>query len=184
LRNQYTRRTRRGYASLRVRFVRTALVFLALVLTACAPAPGNSGDGDIPENGSVSPFDHGNPAIGNLDPALRAALQQAAQDARERVGFRVTSGWRSKQYQQHLLDRAVARYGSLDEARKYVNTPGKSTHVSGKAVDIGPTSAADWLIQHGVRYGLCQVYSNEMWHFELLTGPWGGCPPLRNDAAG
>jgi LAS superfamily LD-carboxypeptidase LdcB len=163
--------------------MRTVLVCTVLALAACAPAHGQD-DGNIPENGSVSPFDNDNPAIRNLDPQLRAAVQQAAQDARRRVEFKVTSGWRSKDYQQHLLDQAVARYGSLGEARKFVNTPEKSTHVSGKAVDIGPTNAADWLVQHGAKYGLCQVYSNEMWHFELLTAPGGDCPPLRSDAAG
>jgi D-alanyl-D-alanine carboxypeptidase len=76
------------------------------------------------------------------------------------------------------------KYGSLEKARRFVNTLEKSTHMSGKAVDIGPTNAADWLIQHSSAYGLCQAYANEMWHFELLRGPGGQCPPARGDAAG
>ncbi|WP_188305633.1 M15 family metallopeptidase [Streptomyces sp. CBMA123] len=88
----------------------------------------------------------------------------------------VTSGWRSKAYQQRLLDKAVEKYGSLERARQFVNTPEKSAHVAGKAVDLGPTNADYWLIQHGARCGLCQVYSNEVWHFELLTAPGGTCP--------
>jgi zinc D-Ala-D-Ala carboxypeptidase len=99
-------------------------------------------------------------------------------------GRAVTSGWRSKAYQQRLLERAVARYGSLDVARRLVSTPEKSAHVSGKAIDIGPTNAADWVIQHGAGYGLCRAYANEMWHFELLTSPGGDCPAPRTDAAG
>ena len=35
----------------------------------------------------------------------------------------------------------VRANGSEAEARKWVNTPAKSTHVNGKAVDVGPTAA-------------------------------------------
>jgi D-alanyl-D-alanine carboxypeptidase len=56
--------------------------------------------------------------------------------------------------------------------------------VTGDAVDIGPTDADSWLQQHGDRYGLCQTYANEMWHFELATEPGGTCPPGKEDAAG
>ena len=93
----------------------------------------------------------------------------------------MTSGWRSKTYQRHLLDEAVDRYGTLDRARRFVATPDTSRHVLGQAIDIGPTKADDWLIQHGAEYGLCQAYNNEMWHFELLTTPGGQCPPYRQD---
>ncbi|MEV4312421.1 M15 family metallopeptidase [Actinocrispum sp. NPDC049592] len=154
--------------------------FVAAALTACSPAYGEQ-DGSIPEGETISPFDANHPAIANLDPQLRAAVQQAATDARDRVEFRVTSGWRSKTYQQHLLDEAVDRYGSLDRARRFVATPDTSRHVLGQAIDIGPTKADDWLIQHGAKYGLCQAYNNEMWHFELLTTPGGQCPPYRRD---
>lgn len=65
----------------------------------------------------------------------------------------------------------------MDEASKWVHSPSLSKHVSGQAVDIGPTDADDWLIQHGSDYGLCQTYANEMWHFELATTPGGECPP-------
>jgi hypothetical protein len=50
--------------------------------------------------------------------------------------------------------------------------------VSGDAVDIGHTDAAAWLAAEGVRYGLCQVYGNEPWHYELRPEAAGrGCPP-------
>ena len=86
-------------------------------------------------------------------------------------------------YQQSLLDAAVTHYGSGAEARRWVNTPEKSTHVTGKAVDIGPTAADLWLRRRGNRYGLCQIYANEMWHFELATKPGGICPPPIADAS-
>ncbi|MYW90142.1 peptidase M15B and M15C [Amycolatopsis rubida] len=168
------------------------LALPAVVVAGCSGLPALDGDpdhdpaqGGAPEGVTLTPFDTSYPAVGNLDPALRKALQEAATDARQRkVDMHIASGWRTKEYQQKLLDGGIEKYGSLEEARKFVNTPEKSTHVSGKAVDVAPTRAADWLIQHGEKYGLCQVYANEMWHFELLTTPGGTCPPARTDAAG
>ena len=45
--------------------------------------------------------------------------------------------------------------------------PNTSAHVSGDAVDIRPDRATAWLSEHGAEYGLCQIYSNEPWHYEL-----------------
>lgn len=140
-------------------------------------------DGFIEKGGAISPLDDDLPAISQLDPDLREALQDAAQDAiNDGVDFVVTSGWRSAAYQQSLLDAAVEKYGSVEEARRFVLTPEKSRHVSGHVVDIGYTDADSWLSQHGARYGLCQVYANEMWHFELATEPGGVCPEQLSDA--
>ncbi|MEU3571313.1 M15 family metallopeptidase [Kitasatospora sp. NPDC036755] len=159
---------------------------LAATVAAQPAAAGGEADGEIPDGVKLSPADTHAPAVGNLDAPLREALQRAADDARTERGIEmtVTSGWRDKAYQQRLLDRAVTKYGSVEQARKFVNTPEKSAHVSGKAVDVGPTDADYWLIQHGARYGLCQVYANEIWHFELLTPPGGTCPAPLPDAAG
>ncbi len=134
----------------------------------------------------VDPFDDNHPAISNLDPQLRAALQQAAAAAKQNgvKDFWVTSGWRSEDYQQELLDSAVAKYGSRAEASKWVASPDDSSHVTGNAVDVGPTNAADWLSRKGQRFGLCQVYANELWHYELLTSPGRRCPAMRPSAAG
>jgi hypothetical protein len=57
-------------------------------------------------------------------------------------------------------------------------------HVVGKAVDVGPVAADEWMIHHGPRFGLCQIYANEIWHFELAVDAQGNCPPLRPNAAG
>jgi zinc D-Ala-D-Ala carboxypeptidase len=166
-----------------------AVAVLTVALTGCAPdTPTNatsasSEDGSIPDHESISPFDTRHAALRKMDPELLQAVQRAAEDARGKgVELKVTSGWRSKDYQQRLLDEGVEKYGSLAKARRFVNTPEKSAHVSGKAVDIGPTNAADWVIQHGSDYGLCQAYANEMWHFELLTTPGTDCPAPRGDA--
>jgi hypothetical protein len=141
-------------------------------------------DGVINRGDGVTIFDAHLPAIANLDPALRTAVEQATTDAEARgVEMVVTSGWRSAHYQQHLLDEAVRTRGSLEEARKWVSTPELSRHVTGDAVDIGYTDADSWLAQHGTRYGLCTTYANEMWHFELVTEPGGECPPAKADGS-
>ncbi|MFZ2529238.1 MAG: M15 family metallopeptidase [Rhodococcus sp. (in: high G+C Gram-positive bacteria)] len=138
--------------------------------------------GYIEQDSSVSPFDEGHPAIANLDRDLRDALQRATDDASvDGVHLMVNSGWRSTEYQKSLLDDAVRTYGSLDEARRWVDTPERSTHVTGHAVDVGPTDASSWLSQHGAVYGLCQTYSNEMWHFELAVTPGMDCPAAAAD---
>jgi LAS superfamily LD-carboxypeptidase LdcB len=122
-------------------------------------------------------FDSQHSGIANLDPALLAALQQAAGDAMaDGATFHVTSGWRTPAHQAQLLADAVATYGSEAEAARWVAPPKTSHHVLGQAVDLeGP--AADWLAQLGASYGLCQVYDNEPWHYELRpAAPLEGCP--------
>jgi D-alanyl-D-alanine dipeptidase len=55
--------------------------------------------------------------------------------------------------------------------------------VSGQAIDVGPRAGAQWLETNGNRWGLCRIYENEWWHFELATVPSMVCPPLRADAS-
>jgi zinc D-Ala-D-Ala carboxypeptidase len=138
-------------------------------------------DSAVPAGTTV--FDDGIPGVANLDSALLGALRRAADDAaNDGVEFVVDSGWRSAEYQQQLLDEAVAKYGSVEEAARWVATPDTSAHVSGDAVDIGPSGAAAWLSAHGAEYGLCQIYGNEPWHYELRPDAVDhGCPPLYAD---
>ena len=128
-------------------------------------------------------FDDEVPAIANLDSDLLAALRRAATDAgNEGVQLKVDSGWRSPAYQERLLREAIAKYGSTQEAKRWVATPKTSAHVAGDAVDIGPPAAAAWLSQHGAAYGLCQIYGNEPWHYELRTEAVDhGCPGMYAD---
>ena len=44
---------------------------------------------------------------------------------------------------------------------------GHVPHVAGMAVDIGSVDAMAWLSKRGAAYGLCQIYRNEPWHYEL-----------------
>src|SRR5215207_4031402 len=149
-------------------------------------APGERGalgeaDGAIPDGTTV--FDDETPGVANLDPALLGALRPAATDAADDgVEFFVDSGWRSPEYQKQLLHEAVSKYGSEAEAARWVATPNTSAHVSGDAVDIGPSGAAAWLSEHGTEYGLCQTYGNEPWHYELRPeGIDQRCPPVYAD---
>jgi zinc D-Ala-D-Ala carboxypeptidase len=123
------------------------------------------------------------PGIANLDPALLGALREAATDAaHDGVELFVDSGWRSPEHQEQLLHEAISKYGSEEEAARWVATPRTSAHVSGNAVDIGPSDAAAWLSQHGAEYGLCQIYGNEPWHYELRPEAIDrGCPPMYAD---
>ena len=138
-------------------------------------------DGRVPDGTTV--FDDHVPAVTNLEPGLLRALRRAGADAADDgVELYVNSGWRSRRYQEHLLEEAVSKYGSRQVAARWVATPSTSPHVTGEAVDIGHSEAAAWLGDHGASYGLCQIYGNEPWHFELRPAAVrDGCPQLYDD---
>lgn len=140
-------------------------------------------DGVIRDGDQPTVFDVDRVAVGNLDPALLDAVQRAAADAEaDGVTFLVNSGWRSAALQEQLLRDAIDDYGSEEEARRWVATAETSAHVSGDAVDLGPLPTLDWLTQRGWRYGLCQIYANEPWHYELRPDAVeDGCPEQYTD---
>lgn len=184
------------------RSIRTACAaaLVAAALAACgngsAAAPGTAGHGGGQTDGGDSEItaadglleepvsvDADLPALTRLDADLFAAVEQAAKDARaEGVEMLITSGWRSPEYQEHLMADAIEEYGSAEEAARWVASPAESHHVSGAAVDVGPTEAAYWMSRFGSHYGLCQTYANEIWHYELVTEPGGECPAPVPDA--
>ena len=147
------------------------------------PAAGvlTQADGILPAG--VTVFDDAYPGVTNLGDDLLHALRAAAMDAAEQgIRFDVGSGWRSPEYQDQLLRDAVSEYGSEAEAARWVATADTSAHVSGDAVDIGTSDATAWLAEHGARYGLCQIYGNESWHYELRPDAIDlGCPALYAD---
>jgi LAS superfamily LD-carboxypeptidase LdcB len=128
-------------------------------------------------------YDYGTPAVDNLDRALLGALRKATTDAaRDGVEIFINSGWRSPEYQQRLLRQAVSTYGSERNAARWVATADTSPHMSGHAVDVGPSRAAAWLNRHGAKYRLCQIYRNEPWHYELRPeAAANGCPSMYDD---
>jgi zinc D-Ala-D-Ala carboxypeptidase len=192
--------TARTTRRIRIRWIRVAglLVLLAAITTALGrhgPADSSSraappvdiprgehrgalgqAGGAVPDGTSV--FDDTVPGVAKLHGDLLGALRRAATDAAvDGVEFTVDSGWRSRAYQEHLLQEATSKYGSEAEAARWVATPRTSAHVSGDAVDIGPSGAAAWLSEHGAAYGLCRIYGNEPWHYELRRDAGEhGCP--------
>ena len=58
--------------------------------------------------------------------------------------------------------RRRAQAGSAYGSRRFPRS-----RASGDAVDIGHSDATAWLSEHGAQYGLCQIYRNEPWHYEL-----------------
>jgi D-alanyl-D-alanine carboxypeptidase len=144
------------------------------------PGAPDEGDGAVPDGTSV--FDDV-AGVAKLDRDLLEALRRAAtRAADDGVTFVVDSGWRSRDYQEQLLNEAVGKYGSEAEAARWVATPDTSAHVSGDAVDLGPTEATAWLSRHGAAYGLCRIYRNEPWHYELRPDAiTHGCPRMYAD---
>ncbi|RJO68210.1 peptidase M15 [Nocardia panacis] len=118
-----------------------------------------------------------------LDPSLAMAYTLAEREAHAQgVPLSITSGYRTPEQQRWLWEDGIRTHGSPDEARRWVLPPEESTHVSGRAVDVGPQGGAQWLEANGSRWGLCRMYGNEWWHFELATLPGAACPPVRPDA--
>ncbi|MGH4031367.1 M15 family metallopeptidase [Actinomycetota bacterium Odt1-20B] len=138
-------------------------------------------DGAVPDG--VTVFDDATPAVTQLDADLLRALRRAATDAAgSGIEFYVNSGWRSPEYQDRLLRKAISEYGSKEEAARWVATATTSPHVSGDAVDLGRSEATAWLSAHGAAYGLCQIYRNEAWHYELRPEAIDhGCPRMYAD---
>ena len=182
------RTTYRSRGRIRIRRIRVACLLVVIAAIAAAlidqlPASSSSTASppvDVPRSGHRGAVG-GN--VANLDPDLLGALRQAATDAADDgVEVFVESGWRSPEYQDQLFREAVSKYGSEEEAARWVATAETSPHVSGDAVDIGPFDATAWLSEHGAEYGLCQIYGNEPWHYELRPEAIDdGCPPMYAD---
>jgi zinc D-Ala-D-Ala carboxypeptidase len=177
----------------RIRIRRIGVAGLLVVIAAIAAALGHqlpasssstpASPIDVPRSEHRGALGEADPGVANLDSDLLGALRQAATDAAaDGIELYVDSGWRSPEYQEQLLREAVSKYGSEEEAARWVATPDKSAHVSGDAVDIAPSGAAAWLSEHGAEYGLCQIYGNEPWHYELRPKAIDhGCPPVYAD---
>ena len=124
-------------------------------------------------------------AANGLDPGLVAAFEAAVASARQAGhDLTLTSGFRTVAEQEALLAEAIAEHGP-EEARRWVFPPSRSMHVRGLAVDVGDAPAAEWLDDHGARFGLCRTLAWEWWHFEWRPA-WEAaatCPrPVRDPA--
>lgn len=146
-----------------------------------AAATGSSFDSGAeagPESRTVDGRAGTEDAPGALLPEMvRAFTKAQAAAAAEGVQLTITSGYRTAAHQQELYEEAIGKYGSPQAARQWVLPPSESAHVRGQAIDVGPPAGAEWLQRNGVRFGLCQVYANEAWHFERLAPAIGqDCP--------
>ncbi|MFE3986115.1 M15 family metallopeptidase [Nocardia tengchongensis] len=122
--------------------------------------------------------------VEGLDPRLAAAYAAAANDASAAgVTLWITSGYRTPAEQEALWEDGLQTYGSPEAARRWVLPPSESTHVTGQAIDVGPREGAQWLEDNGSHWGLCRMYDNEWWHFQINTAPDTACPARLPDAS-
>ena len=104
----------------------------------------------------------------------------------------ITSAYRTKEYQQGVMEEITAAYGE-DYAKKYVASPGYSEHHTGLAVDVGifypdgsqgsfsESQNAVWMRNNCQHFGFVRRYaedktaitgiSNEAWHFRYVGMP-------------
>ncbi|MCC2316813.1 D-alanyl-D-alanine carboxypeptidase family protein [Cellulomonas chengniuliangii] len=174
----------------------TAGATVALLRAAASDAAEDAGGAVIEQDRIVAtgsadpaPMDEGkagtDPALAGVDAELARRVSSAqGAAAAEGVVVAITSAKRSAEEQQALVDAAITRYGSQEEASRWVLPPEASSHVTGLAVDVGPTEGALWLGEHGLDFGLCRAYANEMWHFEMLPEGTSTCPPMHEDSSG
>ncbi|MCX7023871.1 MAG: M15 family metallopeptidase [Spirochaetes bacterium] len=112
-------------------------------------------------------------------PALAALLSMANAARQDGIDLRVSSAWRSRDYQESLHGRYLSR-ADADRVATYSMKPGLSQHQLGTAVDfagIGPAFAATpegrWLAAHAREHGFSLSYPAGA---ETLTGmrwePW------------
>lgn len=115
-----------------------------------------------------------------LHPKVKLRFEVAQRyAAAESFTLYIASGFRTVERQRLLFERAVKKYGSEDEAAKWVLPPSVSHHPMGLAIDVNypdDRSGAYWLQRNGWRFGLCRVFDNEWWHFEATTAPGTPCP--------
>ncbi|CAB4753462.1 unannotated protein [freshwater metagenome] len=133
-----------------------------------------------------SPIEHGEIRPDELDRTFEVRFL-AAQAAAKEAGFSITitSGYRSRALQERLFAEAVRKYGSEEEASKWVLPKDISHHPWGTAIDVnypGDKTAVKWLEDNGSLFGLCRVYENEWWHFEPIIAPGDTCPAMMVNA--
>jgi rare lipoprotein A (peptidoglycan hydrolase) len=98
-------------------------------------------------------------------PAANAYLKMKADAAKEKIYFQLESAYRSYEHQQELYDAYKRGKGAL------AAPPGQSDHGLGKAIDLYPTAAQDWVRAKGRNYGwYWPPETGEPWHFVYVGG--------------
>ncbi len=125
--------------------------------------------------------------------AATAFLNLTKQARTDGVAIIPISGFRSREYQEMLFRKAVAKYGSEDAAVRWVARPGHSEHQTGLAIDLGDegdpagnveppfeaTPAFHWLEKNAARFGFELSYPRnnsrgvhyEPWHWRFVGTP-------------
>lgn len=111
--------------------------------------------------------------------AWQAMVKAARSDGIAQPLLLPTSGFRDPEHQRKLWEKALRRYGSAEEARKWVAPPGNSAHQSGRAIDLylgGKNDSRNvanlrrlppyrWLVENAICFGF-YPYEREPWHWE------------------
>lgn len=119
----------------------------------------------------------------NTAAAYERLVAHARQDGFAEPLFSIVSGYRSRAKQAVLYAKALEKYKTASEARKWVAPPGHSAHETGCAIDlwlgyhctkeqndaIKRTDAYAWLQQHATAHGF-NPYEREGWHWEYYVG--------------
>jgi hypothetical protein len=140
------------------------------IATAAAAVANDNGANLLPFLGAGKAASH----ITGLSDPFEAALSRMLADAPASVRGAVTinSGFRSVERQTELFNAAVAKYGSVAAARRWVAPPGRSQHNFGNAADLGFQSgeAREWFHTNAGRYGLEFPMGHEPWHIQGTKG--------------
>jgi hypothetical protein len=140
------------------------------IATAAAAVANDNGANLLPFLGAGKAASH----ITGLSDPFEDALSRMFADAPASVRSAVTinSGFRSVERQTELFNAAVAKYGSVAAARRWVAPPGRSQHNFGNAADLGFQSgeAREWFHANAGRYGLEFPMGHEPWHIQGTKG--------------
>jgi len=99
-----------------------------------------------------------------MRPDVASAYDRMAAVARaDGVVLVVVSGFRSDAEQAELF--------AAHPDPTWVAPPGHSLHRCATELDLGPSSAYDWLASNASRFGFTQRYSWEAWHYGFEAGP-------------
>ena len=121
---------------------------LSDVVKGCKNTESSLGEGPIPK-----PW----VPVRVINPTLEIRFQAAQASAKkEGIVLKITSGYRTIAKQKVLFDRAIEKYGSKEEAAKWVALPEISRHPMGLAIDVNYPNqpmAAKWLEINGSKFG-------------------------------
>jgi Transglycosylase SLT domain/D-alanyl-D-alanine carboxypeptidase len=115
-----------------------------------------------------------------MRPDVAASYEQMAAAARgDGIALIVVSGFRSDAEQAELF--------AAHPDPTWVAPPGHSLHRCATELDLGPSSAYEWLAANATQFGFVQRYSWEAWHYGFDAGP-APCSPageaLTSEGAG